>query len=85
MSLSVVAALIWMVVVNLRAMFPSRDKHWRFAYAMIALSAPILIGIYIQHGLLLAAVFLLAGIWIMRWPVIYLGRWVRKVIGNGAS
>ena len=85
MSLSVIAALIWMVVVNMRAMFPSRDKHWRFAYVMIAIAVPILIGIFLQHGILLGCVFLLAGMWIMRWPVIYLGRWVKRVVGHGAS
>lgn len=85
MSLSFIAALCWMVVVNLGAMFPSKDNHWRFAYVMIALAVPVLIGIFVQHGLLLAVVFFLAGMWIMRWPVIYLGRWLRKVSGNGSS
>lgn len=85
MTSSVIAALIWMLVVNLRAMFPSRDKLWRFAYGMIALAVPILVWIYIQHGIWLAVVFLMAGLWIMRWPVIYLMRWLKKVTGHGTS
>ena len=84
MSLSVVAALIWMVAVNLRAMFPSRDNHWTFAYFMIALAVPILLGLFLQHGILLTVVFFLTGMWVMRWPVIYLGRWAKRVFRNDA-
>lgn len=82
MSLSIVAALIWMVVVNLRAMFPSKDNHWKFAYAMIAIGVPILIWVYFDHGLLLAVVLLVGAMWVMRWPVIYLTRWVRRQVGQ---
>lgn len=85
MTLSVVCALVWMLVVNLRAMFPSKDQHWRFAYFMIVLAVPVLVAIYIQHGLLLSLVFLAAAMWIMRWPVIYLTRWIKRVGGYGTS
>ncbi|CUJ20126.1 DUF2484 family protein [Cognatishimia activa] len=81
MSLSFIAALIWMVVVNLRGMFPSKDHHWKFAYAMIAIGVPILIWVYIDHGLLLALILLLGAMWVMRWPVIYLTRWIRRQVG----
>lgn len=79
MTFSVIAAFIWLIVVNLRAMFPSQDHHWRFAYVMIAIGVSILILLVIENGPLVALVFLLAGMWIMRWPVIYLGRWIKKV------
>ncbi|SHH74438.1 DUF2484 family protein [Cognatishimia maritima] len=82
MSLSIVAALIWMLIVNIRAMFPSKDNHWKFAYAMIALGVPILIWVYLDHGLILAAVLLLGAMWVMRWPVIYLSRWIRRKVGQ---
>ncbi|MDC0736933.1 DUF2484 family protein [Cognatishimia sp. SS12] len=82
MSSSVIAAMIWMVVTNLRGMFPSSDNHWRFAYLMIALGVPILIWLFIDHGIWLALLFLLGAMWILRWPVIYLGRWLKKVIGK---
>ncbi|MEE2945049.1 MAG: DUF2484 family protein [Pseudomonadota bacterium] len=81
MSLSFIAALIWMVVVNLRGMFPSKDHHWKFAYAMIAIGVPILIWVYIDHGLLLGLILLLGAMWVMRWPVIYLTRWIRRQVG----
>lgn len=82
MSLSIVAALIWMLAVNLRAMFPSKDNHWTFAYAMIAIGVPILIWVYLDHGLLMAAVLLVGAMWVMRWPVIYLSRWIRRKVGK---
>lgn len=82
MSGSIIAALVWMVVVNIRAMFPSKDNHWKFAYAMIAIGVPILIWVYLDHGLLLASVLLLGAMWVMRWPVIYLSRWIRRQVGQ---
>lgn len=82
MSGSVVAALVWMVVVNLRAMFPSKDNHWNFAYGMIAIGVPILIWVFIDHGPLVAGVLLLGAMWVMRWPVIYLSRWLRRKVGQ---
>ena len=36
-----VLSLLWLVVANVIAMFPSRDKHWRAAYVLIALGVLI--------------------------------------------
>jgi hypothetical protein len=69
-----------MIVANVRAMFPSKDNHWRFAYAMIAVGLPILIWVYFDHGLWLPLILLLGAMWVMRWPVIYLGRWIKRVL-----
>ncbi|MDO6725633.1 MAG: DUF2484 family protein [Cognatishimia sp.] len=81
MTYSVIAALIWMVAANVRAMFPSKDNHWKFAYAMIAVGIPILVWVFIDHGLMLAGLLLLGAMWVMRWPVIYLSRWARGKLG----
>ncbi len=82
MSYSIIAALIWMVVANIRAMFPSRDNHWRFAYVMMSIGAPIVIWVYFENGPFVAAILLFGAMWVMRWPVIYLARWMRRVIGR---
>ena len=37
-----VLSLLWLVVANVIAMFPSKDKHWRAAYVLIALGVPLL-------------------------------------------
>ena len=81
MSLSMVAALLWLLLANVRAMFPSKDHLWKFAYFLIALGVPILIWVFADAGWLPALVFLIAGASVLRWPVIYLGRWLRRVTG----
>jgi hypothetical protein len=35
-------SLVWLIAANVIAMFPSRDKHWRVAYVLIAVGVPIL-------------------------------------------
>ncbi len=82
MSYSIIAALLWMVVTNLRGMFPSKDHHWKFAYVMIGIGVPILLWVFYENGPWIALVLLLGAMWVMRWPVIYLGRWLRKQAGR---
>jgi hypothetical protein len=81
MSLSLICAFLWLLAANLRAMFPSKDNHWRFAYVMIAIGVPIVIGVAVQHSIWLALVLVGMGAWIMRWPVLYLWRWIRRTLG----
>ncbi len=78
MSWPLVFALAWLVVVNVRGMFPSRDHHWRFAYGMMALGVPILGLVWWHHGLWYALLLLVLAGWVMRWPVIYGWRWLRR-------
>ena len=80
MSLSLILALVWLLVANLRAMFPSRDMHWRFAYGLMAVGAPLLVWVWWQNGIWVALVILLAAMSVLRWPVIYLVRWVKRVL-----
>ena len=76
---------LWLVVANILAMLPSRDNHWRRAYALIAVGIPLLGYIIYSNGLLIGALFLLAAMSVLRWPVIYLGRWMRRVTGRRAQ
>ncbi len=82
MSVSLILALMWLLVANLRAMFPSRDFHWRFAYGLMAVGVPLLIWVWWQNGIWVALVILLGAMSVLRWPVIYLARWVRRVLGR---
>jgi hypothetical protein len=79
MSTPVILGFLWLLVANLRAMFPSRDNLWRFAYGLMAVGVPILIWITWKHGIWLGVVFLLMAMWVMRWPVIYAVRWLRNM------
>ncbi len=78
MTLSLKIALVWIVVANLRAMFPSKDRLWTFAYVMIAIGVPILIWVYLENGLWWALGLLVMGAWIMRWPVYYAWHWLKR-------
>ena len=80
MTWSLTLACLWAVIANMIAMTPSKYNHWRNAYVLIGIGIPILGFVTIQHGPWLAMVVLVAGGWMLRWPVIYLVRWIRRVI-----
>ena len=82
MSLPLIAALLWLVIANVLAMIPSKDNHWRRAYVLIALGVPLLGWLTVHHGPWIALVFLAAGGSVLRWPVIYLTRWLRGQIAR---
>lgn len=76
-TLALVAALIWLIAANLIGMFPSKDHHWSNAYKLIAVGLPILIWLAFTNGLIWAAAFLIAAGSVLRWPVLYLWRWIK--------
>lgn len=80
MNASIVAACAWALTACVIAMFPSRRHHWPAAYVLIAVGLPILVWVTLQNGPVVGAVVLLAGASILRWPVRYLWRWVRRQV-----
>lgn len=78
MTMPLILACLWLVVANVAALFPSRDHHWRLAYGLIALGVPLIGWITLTHGPLVGLAVLAAGASVLRWPVIYLGRWLRR-------
>lgn len=78
MSLSLTLACLWALVANVLAMTPSRDYHWRNAYILVAVGIPILGYVVVQHGPWIGLLILVAACSVLRWPVIYLGRWLRR-------
>lgn len=83
MSLSLILAFVWLLVANILAMLPSRDNHWRRAYGLIAVGVPLLGYVTWQNGPVIGIILLVAGVSVLRWPAIYLGRWVRARLGRG--
>lgn len=81
MTPSLILACLWAVAANLSAMLPSRDNHWRRAYGLIALGIPLLGWVTYQNGPWIGLLVLGAGMSVLRWPVIYLGRWLRRRLG----
>lgn len=78
MTLSLTLAAIWALIANLLALTPSKDHHWRSAYLLIAAGIPLLGLVTWQHGPWIGMLVLAAGMSVLRWPVIYLGRWIRQ-------
>ncbi|MDK3017979.1 DUF2484 family protein [Pseudodonghicola flavimaris] len=78
MSLSLILVCLWAVLANLLAMRPSRDNHWRLAYGLIATGIPLLGYVTWQMGPWVGLVLLLAGISVLRWPVYFLIRRLRR-------
>jgi len=86
MSLPMVLALVWLVAANVIGMFPSpKRQHWPSAYALIAVGLPLLAWLIATEGVIAGAVFLVAGASILRWPVRYLFRWLRGMVGGKAA
>jgi hypothetical protein len=81
MMLPLALCLIWLIAANVIAMFPSRDYHWRAAYVLIALGVPLLGWVTYVHGPIVGMLVLGAGASILRWPVIYFWRWLRRQLG----
>lgn len=77
MTLSIALACLWAVLANMIAMFPSKKNHWPAAYVLIALGVPLLGYVTFENGPGIGLLVLAAGASILRWPLIYLGRWVK--------
>ena len=78
MNLSLILACLWAVAANVIAMMPSKDSHWSKAYVLIAIGIPLVGFVTWQNGALIGLFVLAAGMSVLRWPVIYLGRWFNR-------
>lgn len=85
MNGSLILACLWAVAATVVALLPSKASHWPQAYALIAVGIPILGWVTLQNGFLVGGLVLLAGASVLRWPVIYLGRWVARRLGRRAQ
>ena len=78
MSLSLILACLWGLAANVLAMLPSRDNYWARAYGLIAVGIPLLGFVTFQNGPWIGLLVLAAGMSVLRWPVVYLMRWLRR-------
>ncbi len=81
MNLSIVLTCLWVIVASLLAMIPSKDNLWFRAYVLIAVGIPLVGFVVYQNGPWIGLLVMFAGMSLLRWPVIYLSRWARRVIG----
>lgn len=83
MNLSLILACLWAIAANVLAMIPSKDNLWFRAYVLIGVGIPLLGYVVYQNGPWVGLLVLVAGMSLLRWPVIYLGRWAKRVLGLG--
>jgi hypothetical protein len=79
MTTSLILSALWAVIANVLAMTPSKDHHWRNAYILIAVGIPIIGMVTWEHGPWIGLLILAGGMSVLRWPVIYLGRWIKRL------
>ena len=77
MSTSLILACLWLALANVIGMLPSKKKHWPAAYVLISFGVPIVGFVIWQNGIWVGLVALTAGASILRWPVIFLMRWLK--------
>lgn len=82
MTPSLICAILWLITANVLAMIPSNDNHWRRAYFLIAVGVPLIGWVTVQNGPWIALVILAAGMSVLRWPMIYLGRWLKGLVAR---
>lgn len=74
---------ISLVLACLLAMTSSKDYYWRNAYILIGIGIPLLGFVTRQNGPLVGLVVLIAATSVLRWPFVYLSRWIKsRVTGN---
>jgi hypothetical protein len=78
MTLPLTLCCLWLITANVMAMFPSRDLHWRAAYWLIAIGIPLVGWVTYEGGPVIGMLVLAAGASILRWPVVYFWRWLRR-------
>lgn len=78
MSLSLILACVWALIANVLAMTPSKDYHWRNAYILVGIGIPLLGFVTWQNGPWMGLLVLVAAMSVLRWPVIYLGHWIKR-------
>ncbi len=76
-------ACLWLIAANVLGMLPSRDHHWRAAYALIAVGVPLLGWVTYENGPVWGLATLAAGVSVLRWPVLFLGRRVMARLRKG--
>lgn len=82
MTASLTLAAVWALAANVLAMLPSRDNHWTRAYVLIVLGIPLLGYVTYENGPWWGLALLLAGMSMLRWPLVYLTRWLRETRGR---
>ena len=77
MTLSLILACLWAILANVIGMLPAHKSHWPAAYVLIALGVPLLGFVTYENGPWIGLIALAAGASVLRWPLLYFGRWIK--------
>src|SRR6056297_1758725 len=83
MTLSLTLACFWAILSTAVALVPSKRQHWPQAYVLIALGIPILGYVTYENGPTVGLLAAAAGASILRWPLYYGFRALRRRIRDG--
>ncbi|MGR3463313.1 DUF2484 family protein [Limimaricola sp.] len=72
--LPLAGAALWLVAANLAAMLPSRDNHRSCATILVVIGVPLLGWVTFAFGPVAGVVLMAAGVSVLRWPLMLLGR-----------
>ena len=81
MTLSLALLLIWALTANIIAMLPSKHRHWPAAYGLFATGVPLIIFVFYQNNAFINIVAFAAWCSVLRWPLLYGYRWIRRKLG----
>lgn len=76
--LAFIAACIWVIIAWTLSVVLSAKQSWPAAYGLIAIGIPILLWLGMTIGWGASAVAFAVGCLVLRWPVIYAGRWIKR-------
>ncbi len=77
MPISLTLASLWALIACMLGLAPRRF-HWPAATVLIATGIPLLGLVTWQMGPWWGLALLAAGVSVLRWPVFYAGRWLRR-------
>ncbi|MFV0361146.1 DUF2484 family protein [Tropicimonas sp.] len=78
MNSSLLLVCLWVIVASVLAIIPSRHGHWPAAVMLIVAGVPLLGYVTYQNGALVGLLVLAAGASVLRWPLVFLWRRLRK-------
>lgn len=81
MTISLALLCAWALLSNIIALFPSKRHHWPAAYFLVATGIPLMGYIIYENHILVVLVAFLAWVSVLRWPLLYGWKWVKKKMG----
>lgn len=73
---------LWVILAFVMAAFPSQDNHWRRAYILIGVGIPLVVWIIWQDGIAMGLIAIFVGGLVLRWPVYFLWRWIKRKLAG---